>query len=97
MPRKRKIHTANFKAKVALEALKENRTSSQLTSEFGVASGQISTWKKRLVEHSVEAFESTSEKLKPDDLEAATAPLYEQIGRLKMELEWLKKKAKQLN
>lgn len=93
MSKKRKVHSASFKAKVALAALKEDKTSSQLVSQFGVTSGQISTWKKRLVQASSEVFEASPGKLKPDDPEALKAPLYEEIGRLKMELEWLKKKS----
>lgn len=93
MPQKRKVHSAQFKAKVALAALKEDKTSSQLVSQFGVTSGQISTWKKKLIDASSGIFQSPSGSGKPDDPEAIKSPLYEEIGRLKMELEWLKKKS----
>jgi putative transposase len=90
MTNKRTIHKPNFKAKVALAAVKEDKTSSQLVSQFGVTSGQISTWKKQLVSGSPRLFEPGNRQ-KPDDPETIKAPLYEEIGRLKMELEWLKK------
>lgn len=58
-----------------------------------MTAGQISTWKKQLVQASSSVFDGVSGKQKPDDPEAIKAPLYEEIGRLKMELEWLKKKS----
>ena len=91
MSKKRTIHKAAFKAKVALAAIQNDRTSSQLSSQFGVTSGQISTWKKQLIEASPGVFESASGRQKTPDIESEKAPLYEEIGRLKMELEWLKK------
>ena len=57
MSKKRTVHPASFKAKVALAAIKGDKTSSQLVSQFGVASGQISTWKKQLVQGSPQLFE----------------------------------------
>jgi transposase-like protein len=92
MSRKRKIHSTSFKAKVALAALREDKTSSQLTSEYGVTSGQISTWKKELIRSAPTLFEKGGGS-RAQDPELIKAPLYEEIGRLKMELEWLKKKA----
>jgi len=96
MSKKRTIYKSDFKAKVALAAIQYNRTSSQLSSEFGVTSGQISTWKKQLIEASPGVFEFASGRQKTPDVESEKAPLYEEIGRLKMELEWLKKKSKVL-
>ena len=93
MPKKRTLHKPNFKAKVALAAIRNDKTSSQLSSQFGVTSGQISTWKKQLIDASPSVFESASSKSKAPDIESEKAPLYEEIGRLKMELEWLKKKS----
>jgi transposase-like protein len=90
MPRKRK-HGAGFIAKVAVAAVKEVHTMSELASQFGVHPTQIHKWKRRLVDGAAELFARPGESRQRD--EAEVAELYEQIGRLKMELEWLKKKA----
>jgi transposase-like protein len=90
MPRKRK-HKADFIAKVALAAVKEVHTMSELGSQFGVHPAQIAKWRRQLVERAEELFAKPGETRQRDDNEVAE--LYEQIGRLKMELEWLKKKA----
>ena len=92
MPRKRK-HGAGFIAKVALAAVKEMHTVSELASQFGVHPTQIHKWKRRLVDGAEELFTRPGEERRRD--EGDIAELYEQIGRLKMELEWLKKKAAQ--
>ncbi len=91
MSSKRKTHSPTFKAKVALSSIKGDMTSNQLTSTYGVSSGQITTWKKRLEDTAHELFIRGSQK--PDNPDVIKAPLYEEIGRLKMDLEWLKKKA----
>lgn len=87
---KRKLHSAAFKAKVALEAYKADKTSAELISAHKITSGQISTWKKQLLDGAVSLFETG--QAKAIDKAALTAPLYEEIGRLKVELDWLKKK-----
>jgi transposase-like protein len=92
MAGKRKIHTAGFKAQVAMAAVKNDRTVNQLAGHFGVHTTQVHAWKKRLVEGAEELF-GACQKAGSSDAEARQAELYEQIGRLKMELEWLKKKA----
>ena len=92
MARKRKIHSAGFKAQVALAALKEDRTANELASKYGVHATLIHAWKKQLLAGAETVF-SNGAKSKAVDAEAQQAELYEQIGRLKMELEWLKKKA----
>lgn len=89
MSKKRAVHNAQLKAKVALAALKGDMTSNQLTSTYGVTAGQISTWKKQLEQSASELFVRGARG--PDDPEVIKAPLYEEIGRLKMDLEWLKK------
>ncbi len=94
MPRKQK-HSAGFRAKVALAAVKEVRTISELASQFGVHPSQIHQWKRRLVDGAESLFVGPGEDRRRD--EAEVAELYEQIGRLKMELEWLKKKAAQFS
>jgi transposase-like protein len=90
MSHKRKRHSPTFKAKVAIDALKGTKTSAELASQYEVIPTQISTWKKKLVESSPQIFESKQKKQKEQSVETAT--LYEEIGRLKMELDWLKKK-----
>jgi putative transposase len=82
-----------FIAKVAVAALKEVHSVSELAGQFGVHPAQIHKWKRRLVEGAPELFARRAEKRQRD--QAEVAELYEQIGRLKMELEWLKKKAAQ--
>jgi len=91
MSRKRHTHSARFKAKVALEAYKGDKTAAELISAHKITSGQISTWKKRLLEGADQIFESGRTEIV--DEQALTAPLYQEIGRLKVELDWLKKKA----
>jgi len=89
---KRKQYSNDFKFKIALEAVKGVKTVSQLAAEYNVHPTQIGTWKKQLVQQGKTLYTRPNDRqqLEQQDKEAA---LYEQIGRLKMELEWLKKKA----
>ena len=97
MARTRKVHSAAFKAKVALAAIKELETVSQLASVHGGHPSQINQWKKLLLEGAEGVFSNgTGPKRSGSDEECSTAELYEQIGRLKMQLEWLKKKAERI-
>jgi transposase len=91
MAGKRKQHTAAFKAQVALAALKGDRTVNELASQYGVHPTLIHSWKKQLLAGADQVFHNGS-KAVTAGVEAAKAELFEQIGRLKMELEWLKKK-----
>ena len=93
MGRKRKVHSASFKAKVALAAVKELETVSVLASKHGVHPTQVHLWKKQLLEGAEEVFGDGRRGPSKGEEGCSTAELYEQIGRLKMELEWLKKKA----
>lgn len=90
MSRKRNLHSAAFKAKVALAAVKEMRTVGELASQFAVHPTQIHQWKRRLLDGAEAVFAGPAEERRRDTSDEAE--LYEQIGRLKMELEWLKKK-----
>ena len=92
MSSKRRRFSRQYKAKVGLEALKEGRTINELSSEFSVHPNQVSLWKKEIRENAVDLFGPAKNRLDPDLLNKETAPLYEQIGRLKVELDWLKKK-----
>lgn len=91
MTNKRKHYSAEFKAKVALEALREQKTLNELASDYQLHPVQISNWKKQLLEGSSSVFQNSKAKhhKKQNDLEAH---LYQEIGRLKIELDWLKKK-----
>lgn len=93
---KRKRFQASFKAKVALAALKGDRTASELMSAFGVHSTQISLWKKQLLDGAAEVF-ADGRKRDSVDYESREAELYQQIGKLQVELDWLKKKAATLD
>ncbi len=93
MKGKRKIHEASFKAKVALAAVKGDRTVSELASQFAIHATLIHGWKKQLLEGVEALFAGGRADKDKVQAEAQTAELFEQIGRLKMELEWLKKKA----
>ena len=87
----RKKYGADFKAKVALEALKEQRTISEIASEFGVHPNQVGQWKKEALEGFARIFSGSKEHGTADN-EKEKEQLYGQIGRLKVELDWLKKK-----
>lgn len=92
MTKKHQRRSAQFKFQVALEAAKAHKTLSQLASEYNVHPTQIAQWKRQLLEDGSSLFgqQRTREQ---HEQSAREAELYEQIGRLKMELEWLKKKA----
>ena len=92
MAGKRKTHTSAFKAQVALAALKGDRTVNELASQFGVHPTLIHGWKKQLLAGAEGVFGNGAARANHEG-EALQAELYEQIGRLKMELEWVKKKA----
>ena len=92
MSTQRKRYSAEFKARVALEALKGHTTVNELASAYGVHPTQIAHWKHRLQQEIPEIFSARRAK-REDDLEALQARLYQQIGQLKVELDWLKKKA----
>lgn len=92
MARKRKSHSAALKAQVALAAVKGDKTISELASLHGVHPTLIHAWKKQLIENAEELFQNGT-KTSSTEHEALQARLYEQIGRLKTELDWLKKKA----
>lgn len=96
MPKKRKVHSPEFKAKVSLDAIKGMKTASELASQYQVHPVQISAWKKQAIEILPEAFRRGKATNAPRTEQEITAPLYEEIGRLKMELDWLKKKSAEI-
>lgn len=89
---RRKSYTGQFKGKVALEALKGDKTVSELASQYEVHPNQITTWKGQLVSRVPELFEDKRRK-KEQDNEQLIEELYKQVGQLKVELDWVKKKA----
>jgi len=93
MTKKRKLHTAEFKLKAVLEVLKGAKTANELAGDLGVHPVVLSEWKKHFLESAAQVFEKPSNQYKQKNEEKEKAELYEQIGRLKMDLEWLKKKA----
>ena len=86
----RKRHSASFKAKVALEAAKQTRTVAELAKAYQVHPVQISQWKKQLLDGAESLFRD-GRRRGSDEGQALQAELYERIGRLNMEVEWLKK------
>jgi transposase-like protein len=92
MKNKRRNHTAQFKAKVAFEAAKGDKTITQLASEYEVHPTQIAQWRKQLLEMLPEIFSRRKDDEKQEH-EKLTSELYQQIGQLKVELDWLKKKS----
>jgi transposase-like protein len=91
MSRKRKSHAASFKAQVALAAVKGDKTINELAKQFGVHPTLIHGWKKQLLAGVEDVF-ARGGGAATEDHQALQAQLYEQIGRLKMDLDWLKKK-----
>ena len=89
MGQQRRRHTAAFKAKVALEAVRGEQTISQLAGRFEVHPNQIHAWKKALVEHAGAIFATEESRKRSQTAEVQVAQLYEQIGRLKVERDFL--------
>ena len=96
MGKKRKTHSPGFKAKVALEAVKGLKTASELSTDFEIHPGQISQWKRKLLDGASDLFEPGGGQGRDKEAEKLQAQLYEKIGRLEIELDWLKKKSEQL-
>ena len=91
MTKKRRKHSDEFKARVALEAVRGVKTLSELSSTYGVHPTVIEQWKRQLLNGAAEVFSRTNGTNGRSE-EEISAPLYEEIGRLKVELDWLKKK-----
>lgn len=91
----RKTHDSAFKARVALEAVKGEKTITQLSSEFGVHPNQISQWRKQVLKALPDLFSNRRNK-EDKGQEDLISELYRQIGQLKVEMDWLKKKSQML-
>jgi len=96
MPKSRKQHSAAFKLKVVLETYREEKTISQISSEYQIHATQIHKWKKQFKEFGPKIFQTKTDNEKKE-LENLVDELYKQIGQLKMERDWLKKKSELLN
>jgi putative transposase len=94
--RQRKTFTTEFKVKIALEAIKGQRTVNEIASQYGVHPNQVTQWKRQAIESLPEVFSTRRERAAEDE-EALKAQLYQQIGQLKVELDWVKKKVGLLN
>lgn len=92
MARNRKVHTSKFKSKVALAALRERETLSELAQKYELNPNQISQWKQKATRELATIFEQKRGRKSVEE-ENQVNQLYEQIGRLQMELAWLKKKS----
>lgn len=88
----RKRYDGSFKARVALEAIRGDRTVAEIAAAYGVHPNQISKWKRQALDELPKIFSGRYEKTEAQGKEL-TDQLYQQIGRLKVELDWLKKKA----
>lgn len=89
----RKSYTGKFKGQVALDAIKGEQTISELAGHYAVHPNQIKKWKSQLLTHVDELFEDKRRDHQAREKEELIEELYKQIGQLKVELEWVKKKA----
>ena len=90
----RRQHSAAFKAQVAIEALKERESLAELSMKFNLSQSQISKWKQAFLEQSCMVFEKGTQKKEVEQVDVQE--LYEKIGKLEMEKEFLKKNLKKL-
>lgn len=91
----RRSYDSAFKARLALEAVKQEKTIAQLSSEYGVHTNQIAQWKKQMIDELPNIFSGKRVKSEQES-EKIQSELYRQIGQLKVELDWLKKKHQQI-
>jgi transposase len=93
MARLRKSYGADFKAKVAIAAIKAEATTNELTAQYGVHGSQINSWKRQALEGLPGLLSDRRGQLRAGEHQALVDELYRQIGQLKVELDWLKKKS----
>ena len=90
--KQRKSYSADMKAKIALEAVKGQRTVQEIATHYGVHPGQVAQWKRQVIENLPKVFQDGRGRGHETD-EALKDELYQQIGQLQVELAWLKKKS----
>lgn len=95
MKRHRRKHTAEFKARVAIEAIKGIKTMSEIAAEFEIHPVMVSNWKKEMLEHVPEIFENKNAR-KDKDHDREKEQLHSKVGQLTMEVDFLEKKCRQL-
>ena len=93
---RRKRYDGQFKAQVAIEAIKNQQTVAQIASEYGVHPNQVSQWKKQVLDQLPQLFTTGRSKVTTDSHQLVDE-LYRQIGQLKVELDWLQKKTQRLH
>lgn len=91
MKKQRKTYSSDLKVRIALEAIKGQKTINEIAGQYGVHPNQVTQWKKQALEGLPDLFSNRRARVAEDD-EALKAQLYQQIGQLKVELDWLKKK-----
>ena len=92
MKRQRKQYSADLKAKIAVEAVKGQRTIQEIASHYSIHPNQVTLWKRQLLDGASEVFSNGREHAGEAD-EQLKAELYQQVGKLQVELDWLKKKS----
>lgn len=97
MKKRRRRHDPEFKARVALEALKGARTIQEIAGEYEIHPVQVSEWKKTLAENAAMTFDPKATKRGADAFEAERQKLHAKIGQQAVELDWITKKSKQLS
>ena len=90
--KKRRKHDASFKAKVALEALGNDRTINEIAAKHQVLPTQISQWKRELLNRADSIYEAGKKSASVDDHDKEVSELHQKIGQLTVEIDWLKKK-----
>jgi putative transposase len=90
---KRRTHNPEFKARVAMEAISGRKTLQEIAADYAVHPIQVSQWKKQLLDGASDLFLRGKKIQDKDDQQARESELFQEIGKLKMELEWLKKKS----
>ena len=95
MKKQRRKHSAEFKAQVALEAIRGMKTLSEIAQEFGIHPVMVGNWKREMLEHLPELFDKKRPR-KDKEVEREKAQLHQKVGQLSMEVDFLEKKCKQL-